>query len=345
MPGKNTVYRSTQGKSYADIQRFEEDLPKIGNHEVLVKIKAVALNYRDYVVANRKYPFPIKDKVVPCSDASGDVVEIGSDVRDLAVGDTVISTFDPTNYYGVQKNWNFGFGGPQDGFLQQYRAVNADSVIRLPADTHLSHAEAASLVCTGTTVWNSLYGGKKFIAGETVLMLGTGGVSITALILAKAAGAITIITSSSDEKLKLAKEKYGADHVINYRSTPDWEKEVLKLTNGVGVDYVIENGGNGTLEKSILSTKKGGDIALIGFLSQTDKIPDVASLVLGGSVTLRGIAVGSKQLEEELVNFVHAKKLRMPVEKEYGFTQEEVHAAFAEFEKQSHVGKVVIRIA
>lgn len=344
MAVKNTVYRSTEGKSYTDIKSFQEEIPKIGNHEILIKVKAVSLNFRDYVVANRTYPFPIKDNVVPCSDAAGEVVEVGSDVRDFSVGDSVISTFDPTNYYGVQRTWNYGFGAPQDGFLQQYRAVNADSVIKLPANTHLSYAEAASLVCTGVTAWNSLYGGKKFIAGETVLMLGTGGVSITTLILAKAAGAKTIITSSSDEKLKLVQEKYGADHVINYSKTPDWEQEVLKFTNGLGADYVIENGGSGTIEKSILSTKRGGDIALIGFLSQAEKLPDVAALVLGRSVTLRGIAVGSKQLSEELVNFVHVKKLSMPVEKEFGFTQDEVYAAFKQMESHSHIGKIVIKV-
>lgn len=286
------------------------------------------------MLANRTYPFPIKDNVIPCSDAAGEVVQVGDKVNGFSVSDKVVSTFDPTTFYGVYKTWNHGFGAPIDGFLQKYKAISADGVIKLPHDAHLSYGEAASLVCTGTTAWNSLFGGKRFTAG----------VSITTLILAQAAGARTIITSSSDEKLKLIKEKYGFDYGINYKTTPDWEKEVLKITNGEGVDYVIENGGSGTIEKSIASIKKGGDIALIGFLAQPETIPDVTSLVLAKSATLRGIAVGSKQLEEELVRFVHVKKLPMPVEKEFGFTEEEVHSAFKHLESQSHIGKIVINV-
>ena len=225
----NTVFRSTKGKDFTDIKSFKEAIPKVGNHEVLIEVKAVSLNYRDYGVSNRTYPFPTKDNVVPCSDAAGKVVEVGSGVQDFAVGDCVISVFDPTNQYGVQRTWTYGWGAPQDGFLQNFKVVQAEGLIKLPSDTHLSYSEAASLVCTGTTAWNSLYGGKRFTAGETVLMLGTGGVSITTLILAKAAGAKTIITSSSDEKLKLVQEKYGADFTINYKTHPNWEKEVFYL--------------------------------------------------------------------------------------------------------------------
>lgn len=340
----NIVYRSTEGKDYRDIKRFQEQVPKVGNNEVLIKVRALSLNYRDYAVANRTYGFPIKDQVVPCSDAAGDVVEVGSSVKGFAVGDKIVALFDPTNFYGVQRDWENGWGAPQDGFLQQYKAVNADSLVKLPKDTHLSYGEAACMVCTGVTVWNTLYGGKRFTAGDTVLMLGTGGISITGLILAKAAGARTIITSSSDEKLKLVKEKYGADHTVNYSKHPDWEKEVLKITDGAGVDYVFENGGSGTIEKSILSTRRGGDIGIIGFLSTPTVHPDVARLVLAGSVTVRGIAVGSKQLLEELVKFVHVKKLPMAVEREFGFSQDEVHAAFKQFESKDHMGKIVINV-
>lgn len=341
---KQTVFRSTEGKSYKDIKSLQEDIPEVDKNEVLVKIKAVALNFRDLVVADGRYPFPIKKNVVPCSDAAGEVVKVGSAVKNLQVGDRVVNLFDPTNFYGVQKDWENGYGAPQDGVLQQYKTMLADTVVKLPSDTHLSYAEAASLVCTGITAWNSLYGGERFTAGQTVLLLGTGGVSITTLILARAAGAKTIITSSSEEKLKFVKEKYGVDHTVNYKVTPDWEKEVLKLTNGEGVDYIIENGGSGTIAKSIASVKRGGIIAIVGFLSQPDVMPDVTSMILDKSCTVRGIAVGSKQLLEELVRFVHVKKLRMPVEKEFGFSEEEVHAAFGHLEGQSHVGKIVINV-
>lgn len=341
---ENIVFRSTEGKDFHDIKLFREPLPEIGSHEILIKIKAVSLNYRDYAIANRSYPFPIKDTVIPCSDSAGEVVKVGLDVKDFSIGDNVINMFDPTNYYGVQKNLNEGYGGPRDGWLQEYKAVKSDCVVKLPSDTHLSSSEAATLVCTGATAWNTLNGGERFTAGQTVLLLGTGGVSITALILARAAGAETIVTSSSDEKLKFVKEKYGVDHTINYKKHPDWEKEVLKITNNEGVDYVIENGGSGTIEKSILCTKRGGNVALVGFLSQAEELPDVCALVFSRSVTLRGIAVGSKQLLEELVRFVHAKKLPMPIEKEFGFTEQEIHSAYNHLGSQSHVGKIAIKM-
>ena len=194
------------------------------------------------------------------------------------------------------------------------------------------------------TSWNSLYGGIRFTAGQSVLILGTGGVSITTLILARAAGAVTIITSSSDDKLKYVQKKYGADHVINYKENPDWEKEVLRLTNGEGVDFVIENGGAGTIAKSIASTKRGGQVAAVGFLASPKEMPDVVSLVLDRSCSIRGIAIGAKSLLEELVQFVHVKKLHMAVEKEFGFSDDQVQAAFQYLESGSHVGKVVINV-
>ena len=174
------------------------------------------------------------------------------------------------------------------------------------------------------TAWNCLYGGIPFIAGQSVLLIGTSGASITALILAKAAGVKTIITSSSDEKLKYTQEKYGVDYIINYKTHPDWEKEVLRLTSGEGVDFVIENGGAGTIAKSIASTKRGGQVLIVGFLAQTEVNPDVAMLVLSQSCSVHDIAVGSKQLFEQLVQFLHTKKLHLPVEKEFGFSNDQV---------------------
>lgn len=218
---KQTVFRSTTGKGYTDIKPFEEPIPEVSKHEILVKIEAVSLNYRDLVVSNRKYPFKIKENVVPCSDGAGEVVKVGSAVRNIQVGDRVVFLFDPTAQFGVQKGWNDGLGAPVDGVLQQYKTTLESGVIKLPSDTHLSWGEAASMVCTGVTAWNALYGGIRFTAGRSVLLQGTGGVSITTLILANAAGATTIITSSSDEKLKYVKEKFGVDHTINHKDHPD----------------------------------------------------------------------------------------------------------------------------
>ena len=198
----------------------------------------------------------------------------------------------------------------------------------------------------GVTAWNCLYGGIPFIAGQSVLFLGTGGVSIIGLILAKAAGAKTIITSSSDEKLKYVQEKYGADYTINYKTHINWEEEVLRLTDGEGVDFVIENGGAGTIAKSIASTKRGGQVLLVGFLAQTEAKanPDLAMLILERAINVRGIAVGSKQLFEQMIQFIHNKKLHMPVDKEFGFSNDQVLAAFDYLKSANHIGKIGIRV-
>lgn len=174
--------------------------------------------------------------------------------------------------------------------------------------------------------------------------LGTGGVSITGVILAKAAGATTIVTSSSDEKLEFVKSKFGADYGVNYKKHPEWSKEVLRLTNGEGVDYVLENGGSGTIAESINSVKMGGNISVIGFLSQAKEMPDVASLALSKGAVVRGITVGSTQLLQEVVRFVGRKGLRLPVEKEFGFSAEEAIKAFEYLQSGAHIGKVCIKV-
>ena len=244
----------------------------------------------------------------------------------------------------VQQDWTNGLGGPIDGMLRQYIAVPASAIVKIPKTSKLSWTQLAGLVCTGTTAWNCLYGNLPLRPGQTVLLQGTGGVSMTTLILAKAAGAITIITSSSDEKLKMAKEKYGADHLINYKTTPDWAKEANKITNGQGVDYIIENGGSGTIAQSIECSARGGIISVVGFLSQAKEMPDVASLVLERGCVVRGINVGAKQLTEELVRLVCSKDLPMPVEKEFPFSKDGILEAYKLLESGGHVGKIGINI-
>lgn len=242
-------------------------------------------------------------------------------------------------------DWNNAFGGPVDGMLRQYVAVPSDAIISIPKSTTLSWPQLAGLVCTGTTAWNALYGNMPLKPGHTVLFQGTGGVSMTGLILAKAAGATTIITSSSDDKLKIAQEKYGVDYVINYKKTPEWADEANKITGGQGVDFIFENGGSGTIAQSIKCCARGGQIAVIGFLSAAKEMPDVASLVLDKGCVVRGINVGAKQLTEDLVRFVCSKRLQMPVEKVFGFTHEDVIAAYKYMESGSHIGKICIQVA
>ncbi|KAI9290398.1 hypothetical protein BC943DRAFT_345138 [Umbelopsis sp. AD052] len=336
------VYRVTKPKGYQHVKVFTEELPKhLEKHEILVKINAVTLNYRDIAVANGTLPAPVIDQVIPGCDAAGKIVKVGSQVKDFKVGDRVVNLFDPTNLYGIpKKSVDNSHGSSIHGVLSQYKVFSDHEILKLPSDSHLTDAEAAALVCAGCTAWNSLFGSvERFIAGQTVLFLGTGGISITGLILAKAAGAVTIITSSSDDKLKYVKEKYGVDHCVNYHTHPDWEKEVIKATNGEGVDFVVENGGSGTIAKSLASVKQGGTISLVA-----TEIPDITMLTLAKGATIRGIQIGSKQLFEELLRFVHAKKLRMPIEFEYGFSEEQVQSAYKRLESQTLAGKIVINV-
>lgn len=173
MPSQQVFRLTGNRESYHELQTFQEDIPTISNREVLIRVRAVALNYRDLAISKSTYPFPVKEKVVPCSDAVGEVVEVGSAVsRNIAKGDTIVGTFDPTNLYGPQRDWNNGQGGPVDGVLRQYIVLPAEAVVKVPKDSSLSHAQWASLVCTGVTAWNSLYGNIPLKPGQTVLFQG-----------------------------------------------------------------------------------------------------------------------------------------------------------------------------
>ncbi|KAL4901989.1 hypothetical protein BDW74DRAFT_181146 [Aspergillus multicolor] len=340
-----TVIRLGERTSVRNLKEYQEVIPKPSKHEILVKVHAVSINYRDIGVATSGYPFPVKDNVVPCSDAAGVVVEVGEGVKGLEKGDRVIGTFDPTNIFGQQEDWNNGHGGPVDGVLREYFTIPGVAAVKVPKDSPQSFAEWSTLVCTGVTAWNALYGNVPLKPGQIVLGQGTGGVSITGLLLAKAAGATTVVTSSSDEKLEFVKSKFSFDYGVNYKKHPEWSKEVLRLTGGEGVDYVLENGGSGTIAESINSVKMGGNVSVIGFLSQAKEMPDVAAMALAKGAVVRGITVGSTQLLKEVVRFVGRKGLRLPVEKEFDFSAEEAIKAYEHVASGSHIGKVCIKVA
>ncbi|KAK4497240.1 hypothetical protein PRZ48_011690 [Zasmidium cellare] len=336
----------SKGAGYEAIQEFTEPIPQAQPHEVVIKIHATTLNYRDLAIAKGFYPFPVKDQAVPLSDISGTIHALGPNVTTFSLNDRVIANFDISNTFGPQKDWLHGLGGPIDGALQEYIALPASAIIKIPSTTKLTHPQLAALVCTGTTAWNTLYGAAPLKPGQTVLFLGTGGVSMTGLLLAHAAGAKCIITSSSDAKLRVAKEQYGADYGINYKTHPNWSDLVNEYTNGEGVDIIFENGGSGTISQSLSCVRRGGQIGIIGFLSSAsqEEMPDVAGLVLGKGCTVRGINVGSKQLTEDLVAFACGKDLGIHVEKIYGFERGDVLKAFGDLEG-GVVGKVAIQIA
>ncbi|KAL7928395.1 hypothetical protein V8C35DRAFT_333009 [Trichoderma chlorosporum] len=340
------VFRLPQRTSIDDLKVSRESIPEPVAHEVLIRIHNVALNFRDVAIATGKYPFPIKENVVPGSDFAGEVVSVGNKVEGFEKGDKVIASFDLHTLYGAMKDWRHSLGGCYDGALREYIALPSSALIKIPVESTLSFAQLSALVCTGTTAWNALYGNNPLKPGQTVLFLGTGGVSITGLILAKAAGATTIITSSSDSKLKHVQETYGVDHIVNYKTHPEWSKEVLDITNGHGVDYILENGGAGTIAESVKAVAYGGSIAVIGFLAECpqEKMPDVAALALSKGAVIRGIMVGSKQQLEDVLRFVISKKLNVPVEKEFGFSRNEVTAAFQYLASGKQIGKICITV-
>ncbi|CEN61752.1 hypothetical protein ASPCAL08400 [Aspergillus calidoustus] len=342
---QQTVFRFPTRTAFGDLTTYQEPIPTPSNHEVLIKVRAVALNSRDCQIATSKYPFPIKDNVIPGSDAAGDIVQVGDAVHDFAKGDRVVVCFDQNRPYGPAKHVvAYQNGGGLDGVMAQYILRPASAVVKIPEDAPQSYSELASLVCTGVTAWNSFYGNNQLIAGQSVLIQGTGGTSMTALVLAKAAGATTIVTSSSDEKLRVVKEKFNPDYCINYTKTPDWASEAVRLTGGKGVDHIIEIGGVGTIEQSISAIARGGVISIVGYLAEYDpaRVPNVLMLALGKEAVLRGIQIGPRCMLEDLVTLVSRRGLRFQIDREFGFSREDIVAAYDALASGKHVGKICV---
>jgi NADPH:quinone reductase-like Zn-dependent oxidoreductase len=307
----------------------------------LVRLRAASLNYRDLMVATGRYPrgAPLPN-LVPLSDGAGEVVAVGPDVSRVKIGDRVAGIF--------MQSWIGGeidaadqasaLGGAAHGILAEYRVFDQEGLVHLPEG--LSYEEGAALPCAGVTAWNALYGGAHPLQpGETVLVLGTGGVSILALQFARAAGARVIATSSSDSKLERARA-LGAADLVNYRTHPDWEKEVLRLTGGRGVDHVIEVGGAGTVPRSIAATRAGGAVYLIGVL--TAGSPFEPTPLIGRSITLRGLYVGSRQMFEAMNRHIALNGIRPVIDRVFSF--EEAKQAYRHLEAAGHVGKIAIGI-
>lgn len=316
--------------------------PEIGPNDVLVEMKAWSLNYRDLGMFRGGYYRNFKVKtdppLIPLSDGAGEVAAVGDAVTRFKKGDRVAGIFFQTWIEGNLTNEQIGsaLGGALDGVLAEKVALNENGLVKIP--DNLSYEEGATLPCAAVTSWQSL-SLEPVKPGDVVLMLGTGGVSVFALQFAKVAGAETIITSSSDEKLERAKE-LGADHTINYKSTPDWEKEVLEITGGEGVDNVIEVGGAGTLEKSITSTKVSGRISLIGVLSgQPEQNPSPVMIMLK-RLTLQGIYVGSRDMFEAMNKTIEEKGIKPVIGKTFDFN--DAADAFEYLKSGSHFGKIVI---
>jgi len=309
-----------------------------GRGEVRVRLKASSLNYHDYAVAIGA--IPTGDRRILMSDGAGLVEAVGEGVADLAVGDAVVSCFFPYWQDGVPPHGNFSHvpGDGLDGYATE--AVVRPSAWFTRAPRGYSHSEAATLPCAGLTAWRALVveGGLK--AGDSVLVLGTGGVAIFGLQLAKMMGATVVVTSSSDAKLDRARV-LGADHTINYRSVPQWGDAVRKWTDGRGVDHVLEIGGPGTLPESLRAVRIGGHIALIGILTGTSG--DVPTLgLMAKQVRLQGIIVGSRRHQQEMIRALDANQMRPVIDRTFALS--ELADAFRYEEQAAHFGKICVEI-
>jgi NADPH:quinone reductase-like Zn-dependent oxidoreductase len=318
----------------------ERPMPKVGHGEICVRVRAASLNYRDLVVAKGSYRGGLKPSLIPLSDGAGEVVEVGAGVSRFKNGNRVVGAFFPDWQAGavsLERTARALGGGGLDGMLAEFVVVPETGAIHVPA--HLSFEQAATLPCAGVTAWNAVVETARVKAGETVLLLGTGGVSLFALQFAKLHGARVILTSSSNEKLARAKA-LGADELINYRDTPDWDRAVTALTGGRGADLVVEVGGPGTLERSIRSARVGGMVAMIGALSGTGQI-DPRPLI-SRSVRLQGIYVGSLDMFAALNAAADKAALVPMIDRVFRFDQ--ARDAYTHLAGGSHFGKVVIAV-
>jgi NADPH:quinone reductase-like Zn-dependent oxidoreductase len=312
--------------------------PRAG--EVLVRMRAASLNYRDLGATRHERPGNLPLPFTICSDGAGEVIAVGEGVKLWKPGDRVMPTFFedwPAGgiSHGVMKTAR---GGAVPGVLAQEAIIKEGGLVRIPEGW--SFEEAATLPCAALTAWNALVGHGKVKSGDTVLTLGTGGVSIFALQFAKMHGARVIITSSSDEKLAYARQ-LGADDTINYKAKPDWEREVFALTAKRGADHVIELGGAGTLQKSLDAVRYGGRISLIGVLTGFEGMVNPWP-VIARSVTIQGIYVGSRGLFEDMTRALVQNTIKPVIDRIYEF--EQAAEAFEHMASASHFGKIVIRI-
>ncbi|MBS1040011.1 NAD(P)-dependent alcohol dehydrogenase [Gluconobacter cerinus] len=318
------------GHDLPKLQLVHSEDPSPGYGEIVVDLRAASLNYRDLLIAQRF------SDLVPMSDGTGVVSALGDGVEGHAIGDRVVIAFMPKWLDGdftEAKRASLGSPGFA-GVLTERIVVPATGVVRIPDP--MTFEAAATLPCAGVTAWSALFEQRPVQPGETVLLLGTGGVSIFALQLAKMAGACVIMTSSSNEKLERARA-LGADHLINYRSVPDWENEVLRLTNGIGADLAVDVAGPATLNKTLKATRLGGRISLMGVLTGFDGSVDTGVL-LEKRITLQGIYVGPVAALQALV------KTNIAPQIDRVFPFEDAEAAYSALQAAGHFGKLVIRI-
>jgi NADPH:quinone reductase-like Zn-dependent oxidoreductase len=313
----------------------------LGAHQVRIAVKATSINFRDLLVCKGLYNPNLKKPAVPLSDGAGEIVEIGTFVKRVKVGDRVMGAFMPRWISGAPNDDVVRLalgGGGDEGMLAQYVVLDEEAVVEIPA--HLSFLEAATLPCAAVTAWHALFEDDCLKPGQTVLTQGTGGVSLFAIQFAQAAGAHLISTSGSDEKITKLKTM-GVANTINYKQTPGWGKETLKLTSMSGVDHIVEVGGGGTLGESFKAIKIGGHIALIGVLSGAQSQVNPMSILMK-AIRLQGVYVGSRSMFESMNAAISLHKIKPIIDRVFGF--EEAQDALRYMESAQHFGKIVIHV-
>jgi NADPH:quinone reductase-like Zn-dependent oxidoreductase len=330
----------TLGAGLAGLTLKEHPEPQPGPHEVLVRVRAVSLNYRELMIAvHGSYPLPVKPDVIAVSDGAGEVASIGAEVTRVRVSDRVAASIFP---YWIDGAFSLEtaaqLGGSLDGMLSEFAVLPEACLLAVPS--HLSFEEAATLPCAGVTAWNALTGGCGLRADETVLTIGAGSVSLFALQFARMSGTRVIALTSSDKKTGILRS-LGASDVVNYRTNPDWPAEVRRLTDGIGVDHIVEVGGYGTLEKSFRSAALGGEIAWVGNLAEGSTTID-ASALRTALLTVRMIAVGSRAQFSAMNRAIAVAGQHPLIDRVFSFA--EAREAFAYYATGKALGKVIITI-
>jgi NADPH:quinone reductase-like Zn-dependent oxidoreductase len=332
---ENIAYRQTTPGEPTSLVQMTEELAPPGNGEVLMRIRATSLNARDLAVLNGRYPLKAKPGAIPLSDAAGEVVAIGEGVTRFSVGDRVTNCFYPQWFGGPLRVRPTQYATSVDGWLSTYRVISAEALTRMP--DHLGFEEAATLPCAGVTAWSALQG---ITAGDTVLTQGSGGVSLFAIQLAKKSGARVIATTTSAHKTDQLKA-LGADEVIDVRAFAEWAEIAKDLTNGLGVDRIVEVGGPGTLSESIKAVAYHGQVSVIGALTAGRDQPAIDFMRLFFSqARYECIGVGSRSDLEDLIRTTANHQLRPVIDSSFPFN--DFDKALARLAGRDVFGKVVI---